>query len=213
MSRRRSQVPQGTRQYCFEINWLPSALGGSKGTADPKSMRRRWASVVNTKLWGLISLVRNCYESVIYRWCSEHNVPLSWTGIGHHRTRVPPRLDTSLQSGWDVHKVMVQAWMKPFRKPNKVNWFNCLVNYDLKDMKVWDITNLESRNHLSVPRRSERDAIASLYEERIAGVETRIPKGGRMEDSPLNEAGGGESILCKLSLRGGLDEGNKMECK
>jgi hypothetical protein len=80
---------------------------------------------------------------------------------------------------------------------------------------IWrlDITNLDPRNHLSVPRRSERDAMASLYDDRIAGVDTRVPKGGRKEDSPLNEAGGGESILCKLSLRGGVDEGNRMECK
>jgi hypothetical protein len=55
--------------------------------------------------------------------------------------------------------------------------------------------------------------MASLYDDRIAGVETRVPKGGRREDSPLNEAGGGESIFCKLSLRDGVDEGNRMECK
>ena len=80
---------------------------------------------------------------------------------------------------------------------------------------IWrlDITNLDPRNHLSVPRRSERDAMASLYDDRIAGVETRVPKGGRREDIPLNEAGGGESIFFRLSLRGGVDEGNRTECK
>lgn len=75
------------------------------------------------------------------------------------------------------------------------------------------MTNLDPRNHSSVPRRSERDAMASLYDDRIADVETRVPKGGRKEDSPLNGAGGGESIFCKLSLRGGVEEGNRMECK
>ena len=75
------------------------------------------------------------------------------------------------------------------------------------------MTNLDPRNHLSVPRRSERDAMASLYDDKTAGVDTRVPKGGRKEDSPLNGAGGGESILCKLLLRGGVDEGNRMECK
>lgn len=74
------------------------------------------------------------------------------------------------------------------------------------------MTNLDPRNHLSVPRRSERDAMASLYDDRIAGIDTRVPKEGRMEDSPLKGAGGGESIFCKLSLRGGV-EGNSMECK
>ena len=80
---------------------------------------------------------------------------------------------------------------------------------------IWqfDITNLDPRNHLSVPRRSERDAMASLYDDRIAGVETRVPKGGRKEDIPLNGAEGGESIFFKLSLRGCVEEGNRMECK
>ena len=55
--------------------------------------------------------------------------------------------------------------------------------------------------------------MASLYDDRIAGVETRVPKGGRMEDSPLNGEGGGESTFCKLSLRGGVDEGYIMEYK
>jgi hypothetical protein len=80
---------------------------------------------------------------------------------------------------------------------------------------IWrlDITNLDPRNQLSVPRRSERDTMASLYDDRIAGVETRVPKGGRREDSPLDGAGGGESIFCKLSNCVGVDEGNIMECK
>jgi hypothetical protein len=55
--------------------------------------------------------------------------------------------------------------------------------------------------------------MASLYDDRIAGVETRVPEGGRKEDSPLDGAGGGESIFCKISLRGGVDEGNRMEGK
>ena len=55
--------------------------------------------------------------------------------------------------------------------------------------------------------------MASLYDNKIVDVETRVPKGGRMEDNPLNGAGGGESIFCKLSLRGGVDEGNRMECR
>ena len=55
--------------------------------------------------------------------------------------------------------------------------------------------------------------MASLYDDRIAGVDTRVPKGGRKEDMPLNGAGGGESTFCKLSLRDGVDEGNRMECK
>lgn len=73
------------------------------------------------------------------------------------------------------------------------------------------MTNLDPRNHLLVPRHSERDAMASLYDDRIADVDTRVPKGGSKEDSPLIGAGGGERIFRKLSLRGGVDEGNRME--
>ena len=51
--------------------------------------------------------------------------------------------------------------------------------------------------------------MASLYDDRIAGIETRVPKGGRKEDSPVNGAGGSESTFLKLSLRGGVDEGNR----
>jgi len=55
--------------------------------------------------------------------------------------------------------------------------------------------------------------MASLYDDRIAGVDIRVPKGGMKEDSPVSEAGGGESIFFKLSLMGGVDEGNRIECK
>ena len=75
------------------------------------------------------------------------------------------------------------------------------------------MTNLDPRNHLSVPRRSERDAMASLYDDRIAGVDTRVPKGGRKDDNPLNGAGGGQSIFCKVSLMGGVEEGNRIVCR
>ena len=56
-------------------------------------------------------------------------------------------------------------------------------------------TYLDPRNHLSVPRRCERDAIASLYCDRMEEVFIRAPVGGISDHRPVRGAGGGERIF------------------
>lgn len=55
-------------------------------------------------------------------------------------------------------------------------------------------TYLDPRNHLSVPKRSERDAMASIYCEVTVARLTRVPKEGNNEVNPVNGAGGGEIL-------------------
>ena len=51
-------------------------------------------------------------------------------------------------------------------------------------------THDEPRNHLSVPSRSERDAIASRYCWLMASTSTCVPYGGSRELMPKSGAGG-----------------------
>lgn len=50
---------------------------------------------------------------------------------------------------------------------------------------------LEPRNHLSVPRRSDRAVTASLNLDSTAEAETCVPKGGKMVLKPKSGGGGG----------------------
>lgn len=53
---------------------------------------------------------------------------------------------------------------------------------------------LDPKNQLSVPSRSDNDAMASTYCEMIEARLTRVPKDGRSEAKPVRGAGGGETM-------------------
>jgi hypothetical protein len=67
-------------------------------------------------------------------------------------------------------------------------------------------TYAEPKNHLFVPRRSERAAIASRYWVITAGRDIRVPHCGSKEKYPVNGAGGGvnsDARGCLSGLEGG----------
>lgn len=73
-------------------------------------------------------------------------------------------------------------------------------------------TYAEPKNHLSVPRRSERAAIASRYCVIMADRDNRVPHGGRREKYPVRGAGGGVSSDAR-GFCSGLFEGNRRVCQ
>lgn len=60
--------------------------------------------------------------------------------------------------------------------------------------------SLEPRNHLSVPKRSDRETMASRYCERMLALGGRVPKGGRNEERPVRGGGGGERMAGRMSF-------------
>jgi hypothetical protein len=66
-----------------------------------------------------------------------------------------------------------------------------------------------------VPRRWDREPMASLYRNSMAGVDTWVPYGGRSEPSPKRGAGGGLRNISTGEAGGGSGEiscSKEMEC-
>ena len=83
-------------------------------------------------------------------------------------------------------------------------------NSYIVDSREGDSTYSEPKNHLSVPRRSERAETAARYCDSTVGIGICTPYGGRSELNPDSGAAGGTS---SVSIgRDAVSDGEKIDC-
>lgn len=147
---------------------------------------------------------------ILYSTAKHHKVNLSRTKQRtrpSHATRLTRRV-TSILSTLDACKMQ---WR--YAKASASRGVGSLKDRFIPQFKKSLSAYLDPKNHFSVPSRCEREAIASLYRVRMEAVFIRTPAGGNKAHRPVIDAGGGERIFCRLSLRGGDDCGKRREWK